>query len=110
MLLALAAMSGEGGRDVLRGGEGNDTMAGGTGGDFFVFNVAIATGVDMITDFEVNIDHIRLDNSGFADFNAVLAATTQDGVDTVIDLGAGDTIRLQNVGVNALDAGDFIIL
>ena len=109
-MLALAAMSGEGGRDVLRGGEGNDTMAGGTGGDFFVFNVAIATGVDMITDFEVNIDHIRLDNSGFADFNAVLAATTQDGVDTVIDLGAGDTIRLQNVGVNALDAGDFIIL
>ena len=59
---------------------------------------------------EVNIGHIHLDNSGFANFNAVLAATTQDGIDTVIDLGAGDTVRLQNVGVNSLDAGDFIIL
>ena len=124
----LMRCGGDGGNDIMIGGagsdeldggsdndllfshDGNDTMTGGTGGDFLVFNVAVATGVDLITDFEVNIGHIRLDNSGFGSFNAVLAATTQDGIDTVIDLGAGDTVRLQNPGVNSLDAGDFVIL
>ncbi|ETD86967.1 M10 family metallopeptidase C-terminal domain-containing protein [Rhodobacter capsulatus] len=73
-----------GGNDTLRGGAGNDKLDGGTGNDFidgstgqdtliggagkdtFLFNVAVtAANADIITDFSVVDDTIRLDRSFF---------------------------------------------
>ncbi len=43
-------------RDVLRGQEGNDRLTGGGGPDFYVFE----HGIDRITDFQDDIDTIRI--------------------------------------------------
>ena len=57
-------MTGGGGNDVLYGGTGNDTLTGGTGADYFIFNTALdaATNMDIIVDFSVVDDTIRLEN------------------------------------------------
>ncbi|MBL1209971.1 MAG: calcium-binding protein, partial [Geminocystis sp. GBBB08] len=52
------------GNDTLIGGGGNDTLTGGTGLDSFRFNSA-SEGVDLITDFNVIDDTIRVLGSGF---------------------------------------------
>ena len=98
-------MAGDSGVDRMNGGVGDSRMLGGTNIDFFGINIFLANCVEVITDFQVNIDRSRLYNISFASFNSVWAAITQDGVDTVIDLDAADTVHLQNVGVNSLDAG-----
>jgi Ca2+-binding RTX toxin-like protein len=53
--------------NVLNGKAGNDVLVGGDGSDAFEFNTTLdaATNVDQITDFEVNVDEIRLENSIF---------------------------------------------
>ncbi len=51
-----------GGDDTIEGGRGNDVMTGGTGRDTFVFNIQQEqTGVDHITDFDVNRDSINIE-------------------------------------------------
>jgi len=42
--------------------DGMDTLEGGSGADFFVFNTT-STGIDVIVDFEVLIDKIRITNT-----------------------------------------------
>ena len=83
-------LAGLGGADFLYGLGGNDSLVGGGGADRFYFIVApnAATNMDTITDFEVGIDKIMLDNavfSGLADgalaagaFNTGTAATQGD--------------------------------
>ncbi|MEM6520134.1 MAG: pre-peptidase C-terminal domain-containing protein [Cyanobacteria bacterium P01_C01_bin.70] len=51
-------LTGTDGDEVLDGLAGDDTYTGGTGADQFV--LAIAQGVDTITDFEVGVDQISL--------------------------------------------------
>ncbi|WP_284163014.1 M10 family metallopeptidase [Frigidibacter sp. SD6-1] len=53
---------GSNGNDVLGGGAGNDWLRGGAGNDAFVFRGVLdaATNVDLITDFTVGEDVIRL--------------------------------------------------
>ena len=54
------------GNDFLDGGTGRDTLTGGTGQDTFLFNAAVGvTNADVITDFNVVDDTIRLDRSFF---------------------------------------------
>jgi Ca2+-binding RTX toxin-like protein len=52
------------GSDSLNGSLGNDNLTGGTGPDYFVFNTALnaTTNKDLITDFSVVDDTIRLEN------------------------------------------------
>ncbi len=52
-------LTGNGGRDTLIGGAGRDTLTGGGGRDFFTFN-ASTEGTDIITDFAVTPDAIRI--------------------------------------------------
>lgn len=55
------------GNDWLEGGLGADVLSGGAGSDSFIFNTAIGAGnVDMITDFDVKLDRIVLDDAIFA--------------------------------------------
>lgn len=47
------------GNDKLIGGQGNDTMKGDAGQDSFVFN----GGVDIVRDFQNDVDTLRIDNA-----------------------------------------------
>jgi serralysin len=101
-------MMGGKGEDTLDGGAGDDLMVGGKGPDLFAFNAGFAGfGHDIINDFS-NGDHIQFDSGLFADAQAVLDASEQDGADTVITLDADNDIRL--VGVTSLQADDILIV
>jgi serralysin len=79
----------------LKGGIGNDTLTGGADADAFLFNTALnaLTNVDDITDFEVGIDQIVLENTVFTKLTAT--GTLPDD--------------FFHVGAGAADLNDFII-
>ncbi|MCA1495016.1 hypothetical protein I6F11_29845, partial [Ensifer sp. NBAIM29] len=92
------SLSGDDGDDILIGGAGNDSMAGGAGNDVFVFRPGF--GMDAIADFTAGAgidDVLEFDNTLFADFEAVLAAASQVGSDTVIAFDAANSVTLKNV-------------
>src|SRR5262249_3818443 len=61
------------GNDRLDGGLGVDTLPGGPGRDHFVFDTGL-TNVDVITDFQVNVDKIELSLPGLGRPGLLLAA------------------------------------
>jgi Ca2+-binding RTX toxin-like protein len=87
-------IQGNAGKNVLNGKAGNDVLTGLGGNDFFLFNTALnaATNVDIITDFNVAADTVRLDD---AIFTALAPG--------VLPAGAF------RIGAAAGDAGDRII-
>ena len=88
---------GNAGSNILTGGKGHDTLTGGLGADTFVFGPA--SGADVITDFSVS-QNDKIDLSAYhAQLTAVIH---QVGADTVIDLGAGNTVTV--TGVTATDS------
>ena len=100
-------LNGENGADYLYGGRDDDRLSGGEGADTFVFDAG--HGHDTITDFGAG-DKIR-----FGGPNGRLSwVTEQDGDDTVIRYGEGesrtDTIRLQGVQADTIDADDFFTI
>ena len=104
-------INGGGGNDVLVGGAGNDALTGGSGNDTFVFKAGF--GHDVITDFVAGAgtdDAIEFQNNIFADFDAVLAAASASGSDTVITVDADNSITLQNVALASLHQDDFHIV
>lgn len=56
------------------------------------------------------IDVIRLTGLGpaFDSFAEIVAAATQNGANTVIAFGAGQSLTLQNIALADLDADDFV--
>ncbi len=96
------------GNDTLEGGALDDTLEGGFGEDLFIFksNAGIE---DIITDFEIGSDKVDLSDSSFSYIGSFLDLVfTQDGADTLIDLGNSQTIRLSNVDANLISIDDFI--
>jgi Ca2+-binding RTX toxin-like protein len=90
-------LEGGDGDDYLSGDLGNDTLTGGAGAD--VFSFAPGGGVDHVTDFHAaDGDRVQLQHG---------AAYTlaQVGADTVVDLGHGDQVILDNVQLSTLPAG-----
>ncbi|BCH35314.1 hypothetical protein MesoLjLc_72440 [Mesorhizobium sp. L-8-10] len=71
---AANALNGSTGNDVLDGKLGNDTLTGNAGADIFVFDAALnaTTNFDIITDFYVPSDTIRLDNAVMAGLGTTL--------------------------------------
>ena len=101
---------GSGGDDTIFGGEGDDTLFGGSDDDLFVFSGV--TGTDVISDFTAGAgseDVIELSGYGSSldEFSEVLAAASDDGTNTTIDLGGGNVIILENVVVADLHEDDF---
>ncbi len=94
------------GDDIVRGDDGNDTLAGDRGADVIsgglgadVFLSFAETGVDRVTDFNIGEgDRVRLD-AGTA------YTLSQVGADTVIDMGGGNQMILQNVLLSSLPNG-----
>lgn len=83
--------------NTLTGGAGNDSLTGGLGVDNFVFNAAlnVLTNNDIITDFRVVDDTIKLENAIFAKFTATGA------------LSSGSFVS--GVGAVARDSNDYLI-
>jgi Ca2+-binding RTX toxin-like protein len=87
------------GNDVLNGGRGIDTLLGGAGDDAFVFNTpGIFANRDVITDFNVGNDTIRLENTGAGLFTALPAGVL-----------AAAAFKLIGPGGGAIDASDRIL-
>jgi Ca2+-binding RTX toxin-like protein len=77
---------GEAGADTINGGAGSDHIYGGTGADTltgsggydkFVFNTALNSGVDRITDFSTVYDIVRLENAVFTGLSTGYLASSQ---------------------------------
>lgn len=89
-------LAGGGGRDEISGGEDDDVLTGGQGADTFVF--LLGHGADVITDFELGVDHISIDGTliDLGNLGPEITAT-RDGADTVLNYGLdGDEIRLED--------------
>ncbi|MER8753907.1 hypothetical protein NKH57_32835, partial [Mesorhizobium sp. M1050] len=82
----------------------NDTITGQGGSDTFVFSAGFVSAV--ITDFTPGTDIIRIPDELFATFQ-ILDFATQHNADVVFDTLTGDTLRLYNVNLASLSAGDF---
>jgi serralysin len=102
------------GQDTLLGGRGDDTLTGGGGADTFAFTDS-AIGADIITDYEVGVDALRIDDAlwGGTILSAAQVVSTYASVvngNVVFDFGNGNTITLD--GVSSLDglAADLTIL
>lgn len=91
------------GNDVLVGGLGNNTLTGSQGNDTFIIEKKLNS-QDVITDFSVGTD--RLVFTGFESFNL---SKQQQGNDTLISLGNGQTVRLNNVQANRLTNNNIVV-
>lgn len=130
------AIVGNAARNVLNGGGGNDTLTGGDAADVFWFNSAPTPGnIDTITDFDVLLDIIRLDDavftalSGPGRLTAAEFAWTEDGEAADADdrivydagtgalsydadgSGAGDKLSFAVISphLDALTSADFVV-
>ncbi len=86
-------LNGLSGNDTLVGGAGNDSLAGGSGADRHEFSAG--SGVDRVFNMITGAgvwDVIRITGYGAAldSFAEILAASSQVGADTVINLGGGN--------------------
>ncbi|PKR54541.1 hemolysin expression modulating protein, partial [Thalassospira marina] len=95
-------MMGGAGDDVINGGAGDDLLVGGAGHDNFVFSGG--GGNDVVLDFQVGEDMLSIskgiNDTDISSADDVAARATQDGANTVVDLGNGDSITLNNVDVD----------
>jgi Ca2+-binding RTX toxin-like protein len=108
---------GRAGNDILNGAAGNDVLTGGVGNDHFVFDTALnaSSNVDIIGDFNVANDTIRLENAvftglvaGVLDTGAFFQGTSaHDADDRVIYNGINGALLFDNDGVGAAAAVQF---
>jgi Ca2+-binding RTX toxin-like protein len=79
-------VQGDDGNDTLYGGDGNDVLAGGAGEDLLTggggsdrFRLTGSNfGLDRITDYQVGVDKIELQLSGFSALKTTVGLTIQD--------------------------------
>ncbi len=85
----------------------NQTLTGNAASDTFVFNFA-NVGQATVTDFHTETDTLQFNSQLFANIQAALNATHDDGHgNTVVALDAHDTITLSGVLKAQLHASDF---
>lgn len=103
-------LSGFFGDDTLEGRGGDDTLTGGEGDDLII--IADGDGNDTITDFTAGSgtdDVIDIsDIAGFTNLAAVVDASSDNGQDTTIDLGGGQSLVLEGVLIDNLTDDDFV--
>ncbi|MEM9217104.1 MAG: DUF4347 domain-containing protein [Cyanobacteria bacterium P01_F01_bin.150] len=95
-------LKGGAGRDELIGGRGDDTLIGGAGNDIFVLKKG--DGTDLIRDFNIGTDLIRLQGSlSFGDLSF-----QQQGNNTLIDARGETLAELRGVQANQLEQASFV--
>lgn len=97
-------LNGGKGDDDLYGGRGDDTLTGGLHADRFI--IEADSGDDVITDFK-SVDAIVFDASSGVDDFSDLTLTAAPGNSTLISWGTDDSILVQGVKPNQLNASDF---
>lgn len=103
------------GDDIVNGGNGSDELTGGDGADTFVFvwDGSTATpqtwGYDMIRDFVLGTDHIRLDMLNLSDGTVTQPVLYQSAAGAIIALGGAGSILLKGVDAAGHTLGDFLI-
>jgi Ca2+-binding RTX toxin-like protein len=98
-------LTGGAGMQELDGGLGNDVLAGGADGDFFDFHDN--WGNDRITDFQIGLDKLNMQNvTGLDSFSQLSIHAVSGG--TAIDFG-GNSIVLSGVQVQNVTADMFLI-
>lgn len=97
-------LAGGSGDDTLDGGEGEDRYNGGTGADTLIF--AVDGAAERVSGFQDGVDVMDISAFGLTGFDDIVAEQVR--LDVMIDLGGGDTIRLQRFDLDDLDASDFI--
>ncbi len=104
------------GADTIRGGQGDDTiygdrgvdlLSGLAGNDIFVFDYPEAVN-NVITDFTRGQDRLQFAPTLFTSADAVIAATTTHGTDSVIALFSGGFVTLQSLS-SPLTSSDILI-
>jgi Ca2+-binding RTX toxin-like protein len=94
------------GGDVIYGDKGDDTLTGGAGADVFVF--APGGGVNVITDFQDNVDSIRFLGFSLSNFEQIVPFINSASDGSAILSFNGDSVTLLGVTLEALDANDFL--
>ena len=77
------------GNDILDGGRGDDELTGGAGFDSFV--IGRTGGNDTITDFQVGIDRLQLEDE------LTVASLQSVGGDTLVSLSNGAVVTLEGI-------------
>ncbi|WP_174825997.1 M10 family metallopeptidase C-terminal domain-containing protein, partial [Reyranella soli] len=95
------------GADSLNGGAGNDTFIGGAASDTFVFGTG--SGTDTVCDFTPGSDLIDVSAYHFADFDSLMAATTDVGSGVFITLDPDNLMALTGVLKAQLTVVDFLL-
>ena len=93
------------GNDIIFGGLGNDTLIGGTGSDKFVFRAG--DGHDAITDFDVDEDTLEIELSPYLTLNDLHAMFSQYNSYIIMDLGSGNSVRLNDLNIEDLTLENF---
>lgn len=94
---------GDSGSDQLIGQNGNDLLWGGSGADEFHFGRR--SGNDEILDFQDGVDHIVFTRYEFSDLSI-----REDGADTLIEFGRGDSVLIVGQDAAQVTADDFLFL
>lgn len=102
-------VTGGAGNDTLWGGGGDDQFTGGAGSDIFIF--AAGAGDDEVSDFSITEDTLRLSGTttNFTDASSVIAASTTVAGGVLIDLGGGDSVKLDGLSLSDLNDVTFIL-
>ncbi|WP_298914285.1 CHRD domain-containing protein [uncultured Roseobacter sp.] len=98
-------LNGGDGDDLISGEGGNDLLTGGAGAD--TFNFAPGDGNDVVTDFQLGVDQIRLSDFG-PDFD-LASSLTQDGADAVLSFSSDSSLRLEGIDSTQLSEDDFAV-
>ena len=94
------------GNDLLNGGRDNDILEGGPGRDSFV--IGRKSGNDTIRDFVSGKDFINVRALQFDSFDELLAALTDNGLDSTLQYTQVDSVTINNVLVVDLGPSDFL--
>lgn len=94
---------GDAGDDILSGDKDNDTLTGGTGKDTFV--LITDGGLDVITDFENNIDIIKLPDG--VTFNDILLESSSSDTLIVVQSTGEQLAQVNNISPSDLTASSF---
>jgi Ca2+-binding RTX toxin-like protein len=94
---------GDAGDDILSGDKDNDTLTGGTGKDTFV--LVTGGGLDVITDFENNIDIIKLPDG--VTFNDILLQPSSGNTLVIVQSTGEQLAQINNISVGNLTAASF---
>jgi Ca2+-binding RTX toxin-like protein len=108
-------MDGGAGVDVLQGGGGTDTYDGGAGTDYLFLNagsdtvmVNLQSGVDVVNDFSIAQDFLRLQGTNFTSFTQVQAAMTDYGSFSVLTIDANTAVWLVGITPGQLTASNVL--